>query len=184
MKDGNGDAPDLVAAAEALETDIRKLEELSRSVIKIRLHNEKSITRAARELREALAQPERLAEDLQQLAAAMGHMQERQRRALEPLAERAAEIEQRAAKISDYMQRFAALGAEAGEATQLLQTASRNGDPGAVFSDVEGRLARITDKARALAEEARSDDLADVAREADALKQSVGALRGKLRTQN
>lgn len=184
MRNEAGDSSDLVAAARALEEDIRKLEELSRSVVKIRLHNEKSISRAARELQGALAQPGRIAEDLQQLALAMVRLQERQQAALEPLATRAVEIEQRTAKIGEYMQRFVALGGEAAEASKLLQEVGSGNDPSRIFSEVEGRLTHITEGARSLAAEALSDDLPDIARDVDALKQSVGALRGKLKTQN
>src|SRR5882672_11831892 len=103
---------ELVNAAALLEQNIQKLEELSASVRKIRLHNEKSITRAARELNEALGQPERLAEGLGLLAKAMEHMQARQEAALGPLKVRAVEIQARAALLTDYVQRFTALGAQ------------------------------------------------------------------------
>lgn len=171
---------DLVGAAQTLEDELQKLEELSRSVLKIRLHTEKSISRAARELNEALLQPEKLADGLRLLAGAMARMQERQQAALDPLAERAVEIRNRAEKLGEYMQRLAALGAEAGEAAKVLQAVSDDADRSTVLGEVEASLTAITDNARTLAEAARSDDLPDVAREVDTFKQSIGSLRGRL----
>ena len=77
---------EIVHAAEALEDEIAGLEHLSRSVRKIRLNSDKNLARAAADLKETLALPDRLAARLQEVAAALAHMQERQRTALEPLA--------------------------------------------------------------------------------------------------
>ena len=73
--------PELVRAAQALEDDIVRLEAVHKSLRKIRLNSEKSITRAAKELNDAVALPERLATGLQALAAAMAQMQARQQAA-------------------------------------------------------------------------------------------------------
>lgn len=55
------DDSQLVRAAAHLEQVLRKLEELSLAVCKMRLHDERSVTRAARELNLALEQPGQLA---------------------------------------------------------------------------------------------------------------------------
>jgi hypothetical protein len=170
-------APELVRAAQALEDELAKLEALSRSVRKIHLDSEKSITRAAKELNEALALPDRLAEGLRALAAAMHQMQERQQAALAPLAASATDLQRRMQKLGEHMQTFAALGASAGEATALLQSKR---ETSSTFEDVEAALAKIAEGARALFEAARADDFPDVARQADALRQRVSALRGRL----
>src|SRR5882724_6695637 len=86
MVKGNRETSELVNAAEALENELLKLEALSKSVRKLRLSSEKTITRAAKELSEALALRDGLAEGLQALAASMARMQARQSAALEPLA--------------------------------------------------------------------------------------------------
>jgi hypothetical protein len=176
---------ELVQAADALEHDMRRLEELSASVRKIRLHNEKSITRAARELQDALQQQEKLAQGLIQLGQAMARMQQRQEAAIEPLAARALEIQDRATRLDEQMHRFAELGARAGEASRLLQSLSQTetgttADPGPVLADVDERLDAIVSEAKALVETAQADDLSDVAREADALKQRVQSTRARL----
>lgn len=180
------DDSELVRAAAHLEQVLHKLEELCSAVCKMRLHNERSITRAARELNEALQQPERLGEGLKLLAAAMGRLQERQEAALTPLAVRATEIQSRAALLNDYVQRFAALGAQAADTSKVLQTAQGPdgepaGSPEGVLDDVDQRLTAIMEGARSLAESARAEDLPDFARDADALKQRAQALRARLK---
>lgn len=182
MTKADKDVPDIVRAAEALEAELVKLEILSRAVRKLRLDSEKSIARAAKELNEALAVPERLAAGLQGLAAAMQQMQTRQQAALEPLAEGAAEIQRRMGRLSEHLQAFAALGEAAARVTSMLQAG--NGDQAALFGQARSELTRIGEGARALLEAARGDDFPEVARDAEALKQRVQALKKKLETQN
>jgi DNA repair exonuclease SbcCD ATPase subunit len=170
--------PEIVRAAEALEDELEKLEVLSRTVSKIRLDSEKNISRAARELNEAATMPERLGERLKALAAVMQEMQRRQQAALEPLAVRATEIQQRMQRLGEHMHAFAKLGEAAAQLTALLQSDQRE-SPSAL-EQVEAQLARISEGSRALFEQARADDFPEVARQADALKQRISALRGRL----
>jgi len=170
--------PELVRAAEALEEELVRLEVLSRAIQKLRLDSEKSIAKAAKELNEALAVPERLAAGLQGLAAAMQQMQQRQQAALEPLAASASEIQQRMARLGEHMQAFAALGKAAAEVTALLQ--AETDDQATQFERARAELSQIGDGARTLFEASRADGFPDVARDAEALKQRVVALRRKL----
>jgi hypothetical protein len=168
---------EVVRAAEELESELVKLETLSRAARKNRLDSEKGIVRAARELSEALALPERLATGLRALAIAMQQMEARQQAALEPLAAYALEVQRRMKRLEEHMLAFGALGKAASEATQLLQQAGERAD---LVENAKVQLYGIADGARALIEAARADDFPDVAREADALKQRVNALCRKL----
>jgi hypothetical protein len=168
---------EVVRAAEELESELAKLEALSRTARKNRLDSEKSIVRAAKDLSEALALPERLAAGLQALGVAMQGMEARQKAALEPLAAYALEVQARMRKLEEHMRAFAELGKAAGEATNLLQSAGERAD---LVESAKIQLSRIADGARVLVEAARADDFPDVARDADALKQRVTALRRKL----
>jgi chromosome segregation ATPase len=167
----------IVRAAEALEEEIAGLEAISRAARKIRLDSDKNIARAASELQEMLAMPERLGARLQEVAAAMGRMQERQQAALEPLASLAQEIQRRTALLEGHMKSFADLGKAAGELNADLAAASN--DPGA-RARVAARLGEISEGARALFEAARADDFPGLAREADVLKQRMAALGKRL----
>ncbi len=168
---------ELVRAAEDLEGELVKLETLASATRKNRLDSEKSILRAAKELSEALALPERLASGLQALGAAMQQMEARQRSALETLAACAAEIQTRTKKLDEHMRAFAALGEAAGTATALLQSA---GDRAELIENAKVQLSGIADGARALHDAARADDFQELARQADALRQRVAALQRKL----
>lgn len=182
---------DLVSAAEAVEDDVRRLEELSGAARRIRLNTEKNIARAARELQETMEQQERLANGLRAFGRVMVEMQERQQAALEPLSARATEIQERMMRLSDHMQRFGALGVQASEVARLLQAlpsveAAENEsavEPAAQTSaliDVDARFTALVEEAKALAESAREEDFPEIFREADALKQKIHAMRGRL----
>ncbi|HVU06166.1 MAG TPA: hypothetical protein VHE30_30655 [Polyangiaceae bacterium] len=178
MNRSSKESPEIVRAAETLESELVHLETLSRAVRKITLNSEKNIARALTELNEALALPERLAEGLRGVAIAMSNMQSRQDAALLPLAECAAAIRARSVRLGAHMGSFGELGVRARELVELLQ--KHGTDPGSVAGDVEDRLAAIANDARALASAATEDDFPDVAREADALRQRVSALRGRI----
>jgi hypothetical protein len=168
---------EIVSAAQELEDELARLEALSRSTRKMRLTSDKNLARAASELQETMAIPDRLAERLQTVSAALVRMQQRQQAALEPLAAFAIELQQRAELLSNHMQAFGALGQAAGEVNEQL--AAARGDR-AAFAKAEARLAEISEQARALFEAARGDDFPDIAREADVLKQRMAALSKRL----
>jgi chromosome segregation ATPase len=86
---------EIVRAAEALEDEMVRLETTSRSVRRIRLDADKNLARAAAELNDTLALPERLAQRLSALGEAMARMQERQQEALAPLAAFAVQLQAR-----------------------------------------------------------------------------------------
>lgn len=168
---------EIVLAAEALEEELARTEALSRAVRRIRLDGEKNLDRAAEELGQVLALPERLGERLQGLSAAMAGLQERQQSALEPLANFAAYVQQRRESFATHMQAFAELGNAAGALSAALASGGTND---ASLGEADHRLQAIVDRARALFEAARGDDFPEIAREADVLKQQMAALRKRL----
>ena len=170
-------APEIVQAAQALEDAVEQLETISRSARKIKLSSGKNLARAAAELNETLALPERLGERLKAVAAALARMQERQQAAIEPLTAFAVEIQQRTQRLGEHMQSFEALGVAAGEVNALF--AASPGDR-SVIARAEARLQEISEGARTLFEAARADDFPEVAREADVLKQRMASLRKRL----
>jgi hypothetical protein len=183
------DSSELVRAAETIEADLARLEELSAAACKMKLHTEKSIVRAAQALSEALEQPAKLADGLKLFGEAMLHTQARQEAALGPLAARAVEIRDRGEKLAAHMQAFAALGVRANDATKLLQASgaesTNGGSPNVTeetFAEVDRLLSEIVEQGRTLSEAAKVDEMPEVARDADALKQRIQSIRGKLKT--
>jgi DNA repair exonuclease SbcCD ATPase subunit len=186
------DVPEIVQAAEAIERDLQRLEDLSRSVGKMRLDGEKSIGRAGRTLQEALQQQEQLAAGLRVLGEAMMHMQARQQAAVQGIADRAVEIQAQAARVAEHMERFAALGTKAAEATQLLQGLPAPYGAGALADNapptdapaqlmkVETLLGALSDEAKALAASADLADLGEISREASSLRQRLDSARARI----
>lgn len=180
------DLAEIVQAAQTIEQDLVRLEELSRSVQNARLNTEKNIARAGRALQQALQQQEQLAGSLRLLGEAMVHMQQRQQAAIEALGARANDIQQQATHLSEHMLRFAALGTKAAEATQLLQdlpvddAGPDEGGRAALLVDIEAMLLSLSDEAKALAASADAADLTDVAKEASSLRQRIDSARGRI----
>jgi chromosome segregation ATPase len=164
-------------AAQALEEEIARLEGLARSARKMPLNTDKNLVRAAAQLNETLAVPERVAQRLQAVAAAMANMQDRQQAALQVLSAFAVELQQRTQLFEQHMADFGALGQAASEVN--AQLVASDGDQSALLGAV-GRLQEISDAARAVFDAARAADFPDIAREADVLKQRLSSLRKRL----
>jgi ABC-type transporter Mla subunit MlaD len=181
---------DFVRCAEAVEREVRRLEELSRAACRVKLGTEKSIGRAARELQQTLAQQERLGAELRRFSETMSVMQARQQAALEPLSERALEIQARMTRLAEHMQRFGALGAQASETANALRDVttspeeaagtSRKAQHASALIGVDERFRALLDEARSLADSAEHEEFPDIAREAESLRQRLQAMRGRL----
>jgi chromosome segregation ATPase len=183
--------PELVTAAEAVETEVRRLEEVAAQACRAKLNSEKGIARAARELTETMEQQRRLAQTLTVFGEAIAHVQRREQAALEPINRHAAQIQQRMARLAEHTRAYGALGLKANELAKLLQGMAepKSGDgedesPEArrarVLVEVEERFSGLFEEAKALAELARAEDFSDVEREADSLKQKMQAMRARL----
>lgn len=185
MAKSEDQAVDLTRCAEAVERELRRLEELSRSARNIKLSSEKNIARAARGLQQALEQQERLLHELRALGQAMLGMQARQEEAMVPLQARAPELQARLARHSEHMQRFGALGLKAKDAVgALVELSSKPDGQGAegtaLMINADERVRELIDETRAMAEAAKEDEFPEIAREANALEQRVRAMRERL----
>lgn len=186
MAKSEDQALDLMRCAEAVDREMRRLEELSRGARNIKLSSEKNIVRAARGLQQALEQQERLTQELRALGQAMFAMQARQEAAMLPLQARATEIQSRMARHSEHMQRFGALGLKAKDAVGALVALSSSGTEGqgaegaALTINADEQVRGLINETRAMAEAAREDEFPEIAREAHALEQRVRSMRERL----
>jgi len=174
--------PELVAAAETIETEQQRLEELADALAKTKLQTEKTISRAARDLQAALEQQETLANSLRGLGEAMLRMQERQQAAVAKLGARANEIQLRRTRLSELMLAYAALGAKAAELVETMSTSLEAADKATAIAEADGKLVAIVAEAAGLAKTARDEDFTELAREADVLKQKFDGVRVQLGT--
>jgi DNA-binding ferritin-like protein len=183
-------APSLTDAAAALDAELRRFEELSLTAGKVPLNSQKSIERAATLTREANESRERFAELLKSLVAAVSVARDRQQTSADALQTRVDEIQSRTACYEGLLQRFAGLGSRASSLQErVLQAAAmQKSADGAVAStgvasvleEVQDRLAEIITEAADLARAANSDDFADLARQADSLRQQVLSVRNRV----
>jgi DNA repair exonuclease SbcCD ATPase subunit len=181
----------LASAAEALETELRRFEELAEALGRERLDSEKNLRRAAQGLVALRDVDARLAEHLATLVTAIGVARERQESSATAVRDRAELIRQRSEALTELMQRWEALGQEAADVTRITQQATSppdgaNGDEqpaevGTVFACVDERLGSLAESAQSLADAAQQVEFQDLARQADGLRMQVLAARNKLR---
>ncbi|MEO8183576.1 MAG: hypothetical protein ABI895_32490, partial [Deltaproteobacteria bacterium] len=190
MAKSGGPVSEFLRAAEKVETEMSRLEALSRAACRAKLNTEKNITRAARDLQEAMAQQERLARELRVFGEGMTQMQLRQQSAMNALGEQALELQQRVASLSEHMQRFQALGVKANEVARALRDlapgapSEANGSSSEAHAvtplDIDARFRALLDETKGLVESARAADFPEVASESDALKQRLLAVGSRL----
>jgi hypothetical protein len=183
---------EIVQAAQVIEQELERLEGLARSVQKARLDSDKNIARAGRILEEAVQQQEQLGVSLRKLGESMGRMQLRQQTAVEAIAARAQDVQRQATLLTAHVERFAALGVKAAEATRMLQAppsaddavgAARDAAAApatATLIDVEARLHALSDEAKALARSAQAAELTDISKDVESLRQRLESARSRL----
>ncbi|WP_437671123.1 hypothetical protein [Sorangium sp. So ce131] len=186
---GKGDG-ELSEAARALERELLRFEELADAARKMSLETRKGIERAAKSTTEAAEAQQRVSVALGALIAAIAAARDRHEATATALAARGEEIKRRAEQLGELFQRFAALGEEGRGINQLVQeTAARQRDATspeqiaevvAAMDEVEGRMGRLADDARALAQAATAAGIVDLAEQADGMRQQVAAMRNKV----
>jgi DNA repair exonuclease SbcCD ATPase subunit len=177
---------ELVRYAEAVERELRRLEELSRGALQAKLSSEKNIARAGRSLQQAIEQQERLAQELRAFGQAIQGMQARQEVAMAPLGARATELESRMLRLGEHVQRFSALGLRAKETAEALSEisestpAGHNPEGASLLIDADERVRGLLEEANAMAHAAETDEFTDIARESHALGERIQAMRKRL----
>ncbi len=191
MSPDKGRDSTLSAAAEALELELERYDELVVGLERERLDSEKSLRRAAQMLT-ALADGEtRLGEQLTTLVGAITTARERQQAHAQTVQTCAEHVRQRSEVLTALLQRFQALGDDAAAVTRLVQSTSnerrnpnggtRGAESGMAFDEVDERLTRLADEAESLAQSAHAEHFAELARQGEGLRAQVLAARNKLR---
>ncbi len=181
---------ELAEAARALERELIRFEELAESARRLPLDTRKGLERAARSTTEAAEAQQRVSVALGSLIAAIAAARDRHEATATGLAGRGEEIKRRAEQLGELFQRFAALGEEGRNINQLVQEAAARqreatspeqiGEVVAAMDEVEGRMGRLADEARALAQAATEAGIVDLAEQADGMRQQVTAMRNKV----
>jgi chromosome segregation ATPase len=177
----------LTVAANALEGEIQRFEELVTELGRLGVNSEKSLGRARLLLEEVAGYDQRLGAYLREFAEAMQRSQERQERAMQRALENAERIRQRHEARRRLLERVNALGERAREINEpMAALGAEVGDPSNArvvldsIKEVSARLDQVIEEAMTLAAAAREADWVDIGRDADALRQKLQAVRNKL----
>ncbi|HZU81666.1 MAG TPA: hypothetical protein VE987_02060 [Polyangiaceae bacterium] len=177
----------LVAAAAAVDQELREYDELAREAKRLELDGEKALGRAARLLEDATSRQSRIQEKLRSLVAEIEQARTRQQQSLDALVEVSQWLAARADQFDTLMKRFSALGEAAMAVNQLttdLSARRSSGAPEAELLDglkaLDEQMSAVVAHAEKLVDDAEEHRWPELARQADAVRQQVRAARGKL----
>lgn len=184
MTDKKDQTP-LSDASGRIEAELSRLEgllhELGRPV-----NSEKTLRRAGAALEECSVSEAQLATHLLDFGKAIQAIQQRQQRCMDLLGERAEQLRARHAERSALVERLASLGERTSQISQPLASLAGAGlsevtpELMASISEVASRLETAIGDASEIATAARGSDWSDLARDADALKQQLQALKNSI----
>jgi hypothetical protein len=181
------ETPSLVAAATALDDELRVFDELAREAKEQRLNGQKALSRTAGLLNDSLGARTRIEEGVRRLVSEIGRAQERQQASIEILVEVAAQLELRTKQRGELLGRFAGLGASASRVNALAADLALRRQGGAaepeilaLLQEIQGQMTGVANEADELTEAAEKDGWPDIARQADAVRQQVNAVKSKL----
>lgn len=175
----------LSKSATLLEEELARFEDLLQE-LKAPVNSEKALQRARHRLEECSACEEKLAEHLRAFAEAMQIMQARQQECMQLLGERAEGIQARLIDRNKLVERINQLGQQARSVSDpivaLEEPAWTSPTPELLNSvaEMSSRLEAVIEEAASVVASAKESDWTDVARDADALKQQLTAVRSKL----
>ena len=175
----------LSQAAKALEEELTRFEdllvELGRPV-----NSDKALQRARQGLESCSRTEAKLAERLHAFADAMQKLQARQQKCMEVVRTNADHIQARHQERSALLERVAGLGSRAREVSEPLSGLSEeawesgSSDLLASVREVSDRLEVVIGEAEDVASSAERADWTDIARDAQALKQQLQAVRNRV----
>jgi chromosome segregation ATPase len=177
----------LVAAAAAVDEELREYDELAREAQKVTLDGEKELARAARVLAASTERQPRIQEKLRALVSEIEAARSRQQESLDTLVTVSRALEARATEFDTLMKRFAALGHSAQSIHRLsaeLTARKSSGAPEAEILDglraLEDRMQEVAVDAEGLAHDAGKEGWPEIARQADAVRQQILSAKNKL----
>src|SRR5438105_566321 len=165
---------ELAEAALALDHELRRFEDLAAQAAHVKLNTEKSLERATEALTRAAESQDRINAQVQKLVQAVAQARQKQESDAAVLMARAQEIAGRRKQFAEVLQRMGALGQMAKEVQELLKAGPGNLD------EVQQRMQKVADNASEIGRAAQAEDMEDLARQADTLRQQVLSARNKV----
>jgi hypothetical protein len=171
---------ELVAATMALDEELANVEHLTESAARVPLSSRRNLEKAARTTTEAAEAQTRVGERIQAMMTALTEVRLKNEATVQALQVRSSEIQERHATLSALLERFESIGKEAREITEMTSSLTGGGETSEKLNELETRMAKIAEDAKALGADAEAADWSDVARDADSLRQQVLAAKNKL----
>ena len=176
----------LSAAVQALDEELERFDQLAQTARRVPLTSERNVEKAARAINDAAESQKRVTEHIQRLIEAITVAREKHDATASELVETRDQVQARGEQYQAQLQRFAALGKEAGEISAGVKALGElkgrpNGEVVAELTSVEERMTRVVEGATVLAKETRVEAMDELAGQCDALKQQVQAALNKVR---
>jgi chromosome segregation ATPase len=180
--DKKGKPSELISAAEALDAELQKFEQLSETIQKTPFNSEKNLARASRTLTEIAQVGEALQTHLGSLVAAIGNFRQKQETQADAVQKRAQELQERGQVLEGLLAEYRALGENARQLNLHLLSLKSSEDEvqSSQFLDLDSRVTELAQAAQNLFDRAESQGFADIAHQADALRQQLQTVRNKL----
>lgn len=173
MAKSSAPVPALVAAAQDLETELRRCEEAAAEAAKVRLNSEKNLARAAQKLKAAAEHRDGMGAKVNALLAAITAARGR-------AEEAAARMEMRAGEIQARMARLQAFQGSAGEVAVAVRDLTAFAKQAQGPKEILERMGPVEERIARAQQEARDEDFEDVAHDLANLKELLASMRRKL----
>jgi uncharacterized coiled-coil DUF342 family protein len=178
------DSP-LKAAVQALDDELERFDALAQSAHKTPLTSERNLEKAATAINQAAESQQRVHGHIQALIDAISAARVKHDKTAEDLVKTRDEVQARGERFQTQLGRFAALGKEAADISGFVRQLGElkgkpNGEVVAQLTEVQGRMTKVVDGAGALGKEAETENMEDLARQCDSLKQQVQSALNKV----
>jgi DNA repair exonuclease SbcCD ATPase subunit len=182
MSKRQSESSELVNAAASIEEELRTFESLAEEVREGPLRAQKHLEKMGKLLTAVADCDERLVAHMRALLGVLNGWRERQQTLAAQVNVRAQELQERTRVYQSLMERFAALGQEAGALSARMQglaKVTQGGEamkPEELIQSLQGvneKMAQVAESARALSQDAQTQDFADISRDAESLRQQL-----------
>jgi chromosome segregation ATPase len=182
---------EVARVAAALAEELSRFENLADRLDRLELESQKDLSRAAESIAEASEYQKNIGSYMVALSEALTGARAQHETAVDRVLRRREQIEARGAEVRALLERLEAIGQQAREITVEAQaaglakgvpaTAPERAETTRRLEAVDERLGATVEAARELTANAREAKARDVAEQADAMRQQLQAVRGKLK---
>jgi chromosome segregation ATPase len=183
-KTTTADSP-LLAAVQALHDELTRFEQLAHAAQKTPLTSERNLEKAATAVNQAAECQQKVHGHIQALIDAISVARNKHDVTAEELVKTRDLVQARGERFQTQLGRFAALGKEAADISGFVRDLGQlkekpNGEVVAKLAEVQERMAKVVEGATALGKEAEAENMEDLGRQCDSLKQQVQSALNKV----